>query len=56
MPTRPAICATIGPRRAGNHRLPSRSTLMNVIASPQPSSARDASAVPYDGDSAKPIW
>ncbi len=54
MPTSPAICATSGPRRAGNQRVPSRSTLMNVIASPQPSSAREASAVPYEGESAKP--
>lgn len=54
MPTRPASCATIGPRRAGNQREPRRSTLMNVIASPQPSSAREASAVPYVGENAKP--
>ena len=33
---------TSGPRRTGNQRVPSRSTLMNVIASPQPSSAREA--------------
>lgn len=54
MPTRPASWATIGPRRAGNQRVPRRSTLMNVIASPQPSSAREASAMPYDGEKAKP--
>lgn len=54
MPTRPANWATSGPRRAGNHRVPSRSTLMNVSASPQPSSAREASAMPYDGENAKP--
>lgn len=46
MPTSPASCAISGPRRAGNHRVPSRSTEMKVIASPQPSNARAASAVP----------
>lgn len=56
MPTRPASCATSGPRRAGNQRVPSRSTLMNVIASPQPSSARETRAVPYEGENAKPSW
>ncbi|CAM5629445.1 hypothetical protein SALBM217S_02847 [Streptomyces griseoloalbus] len=54
MPISPAICPTSGPRRAGNQRVPSRSTLMKVIASPQPSSARAASAMPYDGERAKP--
>ncbi|MGC0376155.1 hypothetical protein RKD28_003671 [Streptomyces sp. SAI-229] len=54
IPASPAICAISGPRRAGNHRVPSRSTLMNVIASPQPSRAREASAMPYDGENAKP--
>ena len=54
MPNSAATCAISGPRRAGNQRVPSRSTLMKVIASPQPSSAREASAVPYEGESAKP--
>ncbi len=54
MPASPANCATIGPRRAGNQRVPSRSTLMKVIASPQPSSAREARAMPYEGEKAKP--
>lgn len=56
MPARPASWAISGPRRAGNQRVPSRSTLMNVMASPQPSSAREARAVPYDGEKAKPSW
>ena len=29
---------------------------MKVIASPQPSRARAASAMPYEGESAKPSW
>ncbi|GAA3093254.1 hypothetical protein GCM10020254_42840 [Streptomyces goshikiensis] len=56
IPTSPASCAITGARRAGNHRVPSRSTEMKVMASPQPSRARAASAIPYVGDSAKPIW
>ncbi len=56
MPTRPASWATSGPRRAGNQRVPSRRTLMKVMASPQPSSAREASAMPYDGERANPTW
>ena len=54
MPARPASWATSGPRRAGNQRLPRRRTLMNVIASPQPSSAREARAAPYEEEKAKP--
>ena len=54
MPMSPANCPIIGPRRAGNQRVPSRSTLMKVIASPQPSRARETRAVPYEGESAKP--
>lgn len=54
MPTSPASWATNGPRRAGNQRVPSRSTLMNVMASPQPSRAREASAIPYEDENAKP--
>lgn len=56
IPKNAATCAIIGPRRAGNHRVPSRRTLMNVIASPQPSRAREARAVPYDVENAKPSW
>ena len=56
MPMRPATCAMTGPRLAGNQREPSRSTLMKVIASPQPSSARQASAAAYDSENAKPNW
>ena len=54
IPNSAATCPIIGPRRAGNQREPSRSTLMKVIASPQPSSAREPSAMPYEGESAKP--
>ncbi len=44
VPTRPVSWATNGLRAAGNQRAAIRSTLMKVIASPQPSTARDASA------------
>lgn len=55
-PNSAAPWAIIGPRRAGNQREPSRSTLTKVMASPHPSTAREASAMPYEWESAKPSW
>lgn len=45
-PTRPVSWATSGLRAAGNQWAETRSTLMKVMASPQPMTAREASAGP----------
>lgn len=53
IPARPVSWATSGFFAAGNQRAAIRSTLMNVIASPQPSTAREASAGPKASEKAK---
>ena len=43
-PTSPVSCVITGTRRAGNHAVITESTLMNVSASPMPTSTRAAMA------------
>ena len=52
-PSRPVSWVTIGVRRGENQSATSRSTEMNTIASPMPSSTRHARAAGYESMNAK---
>jgi hypothetical protein len=47
---------TSGTRRGGNHAGTSRTTLVNVNASPVPTSTRPSAASPIECDSASTSW
>ncbi len=53
-PVSPVSCVTIGAWRTRNHTVTSRITLTKTIASPAPSTARDATAAANDSEKAKP--
>ncbi len=52
----PVSCDISGIRRAGNHAETSRSTLMNVIASPAPTSTLASNAVEKSVERASASW
>jgi hypothetical protein len=55
-PRVPVSWVNSGIRRVGNQLLTSRSTQMNVMASPMPTKTRASSAREYVDASANPIW
>ena len=55
-PARPVSWAITGLRLAGNHEATSRSTQMNVMASPAPTSTRATTAPPTLVEKASSTW